>query len=71
MAKAKTEDEMVWTDKLANAAFLGVMAVARLLPYRRRIPVVGWFFSRLLGPIAGWSRRARESGARHARTVAV
>ena len=61
MAKAKTEDEMVWTDKLANAAFLGVMAVARLLPYRRRIPVVGWFFSRLLGPIAGWSRRAREN----------
>ena len=61
MAKAKTEDEMVWTDKLANAAFLGVMAVARLLPYRRRIPAVGWFFSRLLGPIAGWSRRAREN----------
>lgn len=61
MAKARTEDDIEWTDRIANAAFLGVMAVARLLPYQRRIPVVGWFFSHLLGPVAGWSRRAREN----------
>ena len=61
MAKARTEDDIEWTDRVANAAFLGVMAVARLLPYQRRIPVVGWFFSHLLGPVAGWSRRAREN----------
>ncbi|TKW68283.1 MAG: lauroyl acyltransferase [Paracoccus denitrificans] len=61
MAKARTEDDIEWTDRLANAAFLGVMAVARLLPYARRIPVAGWFFAHLLGPIAGWSRRAREN----------
>ena len=58
----KPQDERIaFTDRLANAAFLGVMGLARLLPYQRRIPLVGWFFSRILGPVAGWARRAREN----------
>ncbi|MFD1795862.1 lauroyl acyltransferase [Paracoccus aurantiacus] len=61
MPKARTEDEIGWTDRLANAAFLAVMGLARVLPYQHRIPLVGWFFSRILGPVAGWSRRAREN----------
>lgn len=54
-------DQVGFTDRVANAAFLGVMGLARMLPYKRRIPIVGWFFSRILGPVAGWSRRAREN----------
>ncbi|MFV0411053.1 MAG: lysophospholipid acyltransferase family protein [Paracoccus sp. (in: a-proteobacteria)] len=55
------EDRISLPDRLANTAFVSVMWLARLLPYQKRIPFVGWFFSRLLGPIAGWSRRAREN----------
>ena len=60
--KRRSEDDPIEvTDRIANAAFLGVMGLARLLPYERRIPLVGWFFSHVLGPVAGWSRRAREN----------
>ncbi|RJL15307.1 lysophospholipid acyltransferase family protein [Paracoccus siganidrum] len=48
-------------DRLANGAFLGLMALARLLPYPRRIPAVGWFFSRVIAPVAGWRRRIRDN----------
>lgn len=60
MAEAR-EEQVSWLDWFANGAFLAVMGLARLLPYRRRVPVVGWVFSRLLGPVAGWARRAREN----------
>lgn len=48
-------------DRLANAAFLAVMGIARLLPYERRIPAVGWLFSHILAPVAGWRRRIRDN----------
>ncbi len=46
-----------WTD-------IGVRAVLWLvtrLPYRTRIPVGGWVVSRLVAPVAGYSRRVREN----------
>lgn len=48
-------------DRLASGAFLAVMAVARLLPYDRRIPAMGWFFAHVIGPLAGWRRRIRDN----------
>lgn len=48
-------------DRLANRAFLTVMALARLLPYERRVPAVGWLFAHLLAPLAGWRRRIRDN----------
>ena len=57
----ETEDTPDLRDRLANGAFLAVMGVARLLPYERRIPAVGWFFSRVLAPIAGWRKRIRDN----------
>ncbi|HIC66737.1 MAG: lysophospholipid acyltransferase family protein [Paracoccus sp. (in: a-proteobacteria)] len=55
------DDRTSFTDRLANAAFLAVMAAARLLPYDRRIPVMGWVFAHLLAPVAGWRRRIRDN----------
>lgn len=48
-------------DRLGNAAFLALMGAVRLLPYERRIPAMGWIFSRLLAPVAGWRRRIRAN----------
>lgn len=55
------EDRTSPTDRLASGAFLAVMTLARLLPYERRIPAVGWIFAHLLAPVAGWRRRIREN----------
>ncbi|SDE65888.1 KDO2-lipid IV(A) lauroyltransferase [Paracoccus isoporae] len=57
----ESEERVSATDRLGNAAFLAVMGLARLLPYRQRIGLVGWFFSRTLGPLAGWTARARAN----------
>lgn len=56
-----TETTPPFIDRLANGAFLGLMGLARLLPYPRRIPAVGWFFSRVIAPVAGWRRRIRDN----------
>ncbi|KGJ06243.1 lauroyl acyltransferase [Paracoccus halophilus] len=48
-------------DRIANAAFLAVMGLARILPYERRIPAMGWFFAHFLGPLAGWRKRIRNN----------
>lgn len=49
------------TDRLSNALFLGLMGLARLLPYDRRIPLMGWFFAQVIAPLAGWRRRIRDN----------
>ena len=48
-------------DRLTNGVFLGLMGLARLLPYERRIPAIGWFFSRVIAPVAGWRQRIRDN----------
>lgn len=48
-------------DRVASAAFVALMRLAALLPYRRRIPFAGWVFSRLLAPVAGWRGRIRAN----------
>lgn len=55
------DDRLPLSDRLANGAFLAVMGLARLLPYERRIPAMGWLFSHLLAPIAGWRCRIRDN----------
>ena len=51
-------------ERIASAAFLAIMRSARLLPYRVRIPLIGWLVARIFGPLAGWSGRARTNMAR-------
>ncbi|WP_265500246.1 lysophospholipid acyltransferase family protein [Paracoccus beibuensis] len=55
------DDRPTLTDRLANGVFLGVMSVARLLPYHRRVPAMGWVFAHVVAPLAGWRRRIRDN----------
>ncbi|MGR3250930.1 MAG: lysophospholipid acyltransferase family protein [Paracoccus sp. (in: a-proteobacteria)] len=55
------DDRPTLTDRLANGLFLSVMSVARLLPYDRRIPAMGWLFAHVVAPLAGWRRRIRDN----------
>ncbi|MCU0854627.1 MAG: lysophospholipid acyltransferase family protein [Rhodobacteraceae bacterium] len=49
------------TDRVTDAAARGLIRLGRLLPYRRRIPAMGWLTSRVLAPLTGWNRRVREN----------
>lgn len=51
-------------DRVANAAFLAIMGLARALPYERRVAAMGWFFAHVLGPVAGWRARIRDNLAK-------
>jgi KDO2-lipid IV(A) lauroyltransferase len=55
------EDSPSLLDRLGNTAFLAVIGLARLLPYEQRIPTVGWLFSHVLAPVAGWRGRIRDN----------
>jgi KDO2-lipid IV(A) lauroyltransferase len=46
---------------LSDMAIRGIFAVMRLLPYRRRIPAMGWILSHVVAPLAGWDRRVRSN----------
>lgn len=48
-------------DRIANAAFLAVIGLARLLPYARRVALTGWLFAHVLAPVAGWRGRIRRN----------
>ncbi|CAM3014784.1 KDO2-lipid IV(A) lauroyltransferase [Paracoccus aminovorans] len=61
MSETDTTEPVALRDRIANGAFLAVMALARALPYRRRIPAMGWFFAHVLGPLAGWRKRIRAN----------
>lgn len=55
------DDPIPLIDRLTSGLFLGVMRLARLLPYEHRIPTVGWVFAHLLAPLAGYRRRAMDN----------
>ena len=44
-------------DRLLRA----LIGVGLMLPYRWRVPVAGWVFSRILSPLAGYDRRVRDN----------
>ena len=49
------------TDYIANVAIRAIIGVARLVPYRFRVPMVGWTVSHLVAPLAGYTKRVREN----------
>lgn len=48
-------------DKLSNLAIRAVIGAALLVPYRLRVPMVGWIVSRVVAPMAGWHHRVRDN----------
>lgn len=48
-------------DTAVGMAMYAPIALAGLLPYRWRIPVMGWLAARVVAPIAGYGRRVREN----------
>ncbi|SMG46662.1 MULTISPECIES: lysophospholipid acyltransferase family protein [unclassified Paracoccus (in: a-proteobacteria)] len=61
MSETETQETVALRDRIANGAFLAVMGLARLLPYERRIPAMGYLFSHVLAPLAGWRQRIRAN----------
>ncbi|WP_299549452.1 lysophospholipid acyltransferase family protein [uncultured Tateyamaria sp.] len=57
-------EDLPWRIKLAYLATNGVaracIGAALALPYRMRVPFMGWIMSRIVGPAAGFQRRAVE-----------
>ncbi|MFK7835455.1 MAG: lysophospholipid acyltransferase family protein [Sulfitobacter sp.] len=48
-------------DYFTNALIVGVIRLALLLPYTTRVRGVGWLVQRVIGPLAGYRRRALRS----------
>ena len=45
----------------SNLAIRAVIGAAMLVPYRCRVPMAGWIVSRLVAPLAGYSRRVKDN----------
>jgi len=60
-----TDDSDTWLQRareyLVNLALGMLITLAALLPYRLRIPLLGWLTSRIVAPLAGYSARVREN----------
>ena len=48
-------------ERLIGVALVAPIRLARVLPYRWRIPFAGWLTSRVLAPLAGYRKRVREN----------
>lgn len=46
---------------ITNAAIVGLIRVALALPYRVRVPFMGWLVQWVIGPLAGYRRRALDN----------
>ena len=58
MAKGNRTD---WLDRLADRSFRGLIWVMHRLPWRTRIRIMGWIVARVIGPAAGYTRRAHAN----------
>ncbi|MFU1479293.1 lysophospholipid acyltransferase family protein [Roseovarius sp. C7] len=49
------------SEYVVNLVLRGLIGLALLLPYRTRVPVMGWITSRLVSPLAGYGKRVRDN----------
>lgn len=66
MTDSAQDSALPLSERLIGAALVAPIRMARLLPYRLRVPFAGWLTSRILAPLAGYRKRVREN-LRHAR----
>ncbi len=59
-AETPAPDRLSLRHRIEDRAGAAVIGAVRLLPYRWRIPAMGWFFRRVLGPLA-LNRRVRDN----------
>lgn len=50
-----------WQDLWQNALLVAVIALLRCIPYRVRVPLMGWIVARLISPLAGYGARVRKN----------
>ena len=46
---------------VANLFLRGVIGLVGLVPYRWRVPAMGWLVSRVMAPLAGYDKRVRDN----------
>ena len=51
-------------DRLSDLALRGLIGGLRLIPYAARVRLMGWVMRRVLGPLAGYRKRAEANLAR-------
>lgn len=49
------------SERLTGLALFLPVLLTRALPYRWRVPFAGWFTSRILAPLAGYTQRVRDN----------
>ena len=54
-------DHITLRDRINNAAARTILGGALLLPYRVRVPLVGWLVANVVAPLAGWRKRIRAN----------
>ncbi len=59
--KSAKKTEHSWTDWLLNIPIRGVILTTLLLPYRVRVPVMGWITRKIIAPLAGFNRRSAKN----------
>ena len=50
-----------WGDYTVNLVIRGLFGTVLILPYRLRVPIVGWVMARFVSPLAGYSKRIRTN----------
>ncbi|VAV88882.1 Lipid A biosynthesis lauroyl acyltransferase [hydrothermal vent metagenome] len=48
-------------DKATGFALLAPLRIARILPYKWRLPFLGWLTARVISPLAGYTKRIRAN----------
>lgn len=48
-------------DALQNLMIRAVLGAVLAVPYRARVPMMGWIVSRVVAPLAGWHKRIRAN----------
>ncbi len=61
MAQRKDDDGTSLRDRAISLGACALIGFARALPYRWRVPMVGWVVSRVVAPLAGWRKRVRDN----------
>jgi KDO2-lipid IV(A) lauroyltransferase len=55
------DQEPTLAHRVTDVAARGLIGLGRALPYRWRVPFIGWITSRLLAPLTGWNRRVHAN----------